>query len=113
MDAMRDDLAHVLRHAGYPDVEVRTVLWPAWSTDWITEEGRRKLAAAGIAPPGAAPRRATGPIPLALRPVARRIACPRCGSTATELVSEFGSTACKSLRRCASCREPFEHVKEI
>lgn len=113
MDTMRDDLVHALRGAGYSNVEVRTVLRPAWSTDWISETGRRKLAEAGIAPPGDAPRRSSGPIPLTLSPPARRVSCPRCGSADTELVSQFGATACKSLLRCRSCGEPFEHVKEI
>ncbi|GAB3567520.1 phenylacetate-CoA oxygenase subunit PaaJ [Amycolatopsis endophytica] len=113
MDTMRDDLVHALRGAGYRRVEVRTVLHPAWSTDWISERGRRALAEAGIAPPGSAPRQESGPIPLTLGPTVRRVTCPRCGSADTELVSRFGATACKSLRRCASCDEPFEHVKEI
>jgi len=110
MDTMRDDLVHALSTAGFAPVEVRTVLHPAWSTDWITESGRRKLAEAGIAPPGRAPR---GPIPLTLRPPDRAVTCPLCGNPDTELVSEFGPTACTSLRRCRACREPFEHVKEI
>ncbi|MEU0466776.1 MULTISPECIES: 1,2-phenylacetyl-CoA epoxidase subunit PaaD [unclassified Amycolatopsis] len=113
MDTMRDDLVHALQGAGYSRVEVRTVLQPAWSTDWISERGRRALAEAGIAPPGSAPRRPSGPIPLTLSPPVRRVSCPRCGSADTELVSEFGATACKSLLRCRSCDEPFEHVKEI
>lgn len=113
MDTMRDDLVYALEHAGYGDVEVRTVLRPAWSTDWITGNGRRKLAEAGIAPPGQAPRRPTGPIPLTLGRPARRVRCPHCGAAETELLSEFGPTACKSLRRCRACDEPFEHVKEI
>jgi ring-1,2-phenylacetyl-CoA epoxidase subunit PaaD len=92
---------------------VRTELAPAWSSDWITPEGRRKLAEAGIAPPGAVRGRQAGPIPLTLVPFAGVVACPHCGSPATELVSEFGATACRSLRRCTACREPFEHVKEI
>ncbi|WP_067811720.1 1,2-phenylacetyl-CoA epoxidase subunit PaaD [Actinomadura kijaniata] len=112
MDTMRDDLVHRLTGAGYRDVEVRVTLSPPWSSDHITESGRRKLAAAGIAPPGPAPRRPRGPIPLTLGPT-RRAACPRCGSTDTEEVSEFGATACKALRRCRSCREPFDHFKEI
>lgn len=113
MDTMRDDLVRALRRAGYREVEVRTVLRPGWSSGWITDEGRRKLAEAGIAPPGPAPRRTTGAVPLTLGPPARRVACPRCGSPDTEPVSEFGATACKALRRCRACAEPFEHVKEI
>ncbi|RZQ61721.1 1,2-phenylacetyl-CoA epoxidase subunit PaaD [Amycolatopsis suaedae] len=113
MDTMRDDLVHALNGAGFADVEVRTVLRPAWSTDWISAEGRRKLAEAGIAPPGSAPVRAPGPVPLTLSPPASRVACTHCGSTDTELLSAFSATACKALRRCRSCSEPFEHVKEI
>jgi ring-1,2-phenylacetyl-CoA epoxidase subunit PaaD len=110
MDEIRADIRRALRD--YDAVEVRTVLAPAWTTDWISETGRAKLAAAGISPPGAAPRRAPGPIPLIL---ARRttIACPRCGHPESELISAFSATACRELRRCPSCREPFEHVKEI
>lgn len=113
MDAMHDDLVHALARAGYRDVEVRTVLWPAWSSDWISAEGRRKLGQAGIAPPGAAVGRQDGPVPLTLAPSRRRVPCPRCGSGDTELRSEFGATACRSLRHCRACGEPFEQVKEI
>ncbi len=113
MDAMRDDLRSGLYAAGYSLVEVRTVLHPAWSTDWITPSGRAKLAEHGIAPPGRVHERAAGPIPLTLAPTVRRVACPLCGSPDTEELSEFSATACKSLRRCRSCREPFEYVKEI
>jgi ring-1,2-phenylacetyl-CoA epoxidase subunit PaaD len=113
MGVMRADLVHALHRAGFERVEVRTVLTPAWTTDWITEEGRRKLATGGIAPPGKAPVRSAGPVPLSLGPTARTATCPLCGSEDTEELSEFGATACKALRRCRSCREPFEHVKEI
>ena len=113
MGVMRADLVRALRTAGYDDVDVRTVLSPPWSTDWITPDGRRKLTEAGIAPPGAAPARATGPVPLQLGPTRRTAACPLCGSPRTEEISEFSATACKALRRCLSCGEPFEHVKEI
>ncbi|MGI5169038.1 1,2-phenylacetyl-CoA epoxidase subunit PaaD [Spirillospora sp. CA-253888] len=112
LDAMHDDLVARLNSAGYEDVEVRIVLHPAWSTDDITEAGRRKLAAAGIAPPGPAPRRGSGPVPLTLGPT-RRARCPHCGSPDTREQSPFGSTACKALRRCDACGEPFEHLKEI
>lgn len=114
--AMRE-IAHDLRHrllaAGFGDVEVRHRLDPPWTTDWITQEGRDKLAAAGIAPPGAAPRRADGPVPLQLTPVRRAVTCPHCGSGDTVETSRFSATACKSLHRCRACAEPFEHVKEI
>lgn len=113
MDTIRADISSALRSAGFGAVQVRTVLAPAWTTDWISESGRRKLAEAGIAPPGAAPRRAGGPIPLTLTPRATGIHCPQCGSADTEAVATFGATACRELRRCLSCREPFEHMKEI
>jgi ring-1,2-phenylacetyl-CoA epoxidase subunit PaaD len=113
MDTMRDDLEHALRSAGYEEIEVRTVLQPAWSTDWISEDGKRKLAEAGIAPPGAAPKPVTGPIPLTLSAPVRQVRCPQCDSADTEELSRFSATACKALRRCRTCLEPFEHVKEI
>ena len=112
--AMREigaDLEHRLRAAGYDDVEIRTRLAPAWTSDWITPDGRRKLALAGIAPPSPA-RRTSGPVPLTLgrRPAA---VCPRCGSADTLETAAFGSTACKALHRCVMCGEPFESVKAI
>ncbi|MGZ5368738.1 1,2-phenylacetyl-CoA epoxidase subunit PaaD [Aeromicrobium sp.] len=112
MATMRDDLTYRLREAGFGDVAVRTVLEPAWSTDWITEDGRRKLAEHGISPPGPAVHR-EGPVPLTLVVPRRQVSCPQCGSANTELTSEFGATACKALYRCVDCREPFDHVKEI
>jgi len=112
MDTMRDDLEHALVDAGFADVEIRTQLSPAWTSDWISASGREKLAAAGIAPPGAAPRR-SGPVPLTLSAPVSRVLCPLCGSADTEEQSRFGATACKALRRCRACLEPFEHVKEI
>jgi ring-1,2-phenylacetyl-CoA epoxidase subunit PaaD len=113
IEAMRDDLRAALTEAGYGRVEVRTVLSPPWSTDWISDDGRRKLAEAGIAPPGRAGPRAPGPIPLTLGPPPTAVRCPRCGSPVTEEFSRFGPTACTALRRCPSCAEPFEHMKEI
>ncbi|MFB4317723.1 1,2-phenylacetyl-CoA epoxidase subunit PaaD [Actinomadura sp. 21ATH] len=113
MATMRDDLVHRLNAAGFPRVEVRVVLSPPWSSDWISERGRAALRAAGLSPPGPAPRPAAGPVPLTLGPARRAPSCPRCGSADTRPTSEFGSTACKALYRCTGCLEPFEHVKEI
>ena len=113
MEAIRDDIVSALRDAGFGRAAVRTQLSPAWTTDWISESGKAKLAAAGISPPGAAPRRASGPVPLVLGLRGESIACPRCGCAETERISAFGATACRELRRCPACREPFEHMKEI
>jgi ring-1,2-phenylacetyl-CoA epoxidase subunit PaaD len=97
------DLRRSLEEAGYHDVAVRTELSPPWTTDWITPDGRRKLAAAGIAPPG----ERHGPVLVALA-----VRCPRCGSADTRELSRFSGTACKALYQCRACLEPFEHVKE-
>ena len=113
MEAIRDDIVSALRDAGFGRAAVRTQLSPAWTTDWISESGKAKLAAAGISPPGVAPRRASGPVPLVLGLRGESIACPRCGCAETERISAFGATACRELRRCPACREPFEHLKEI
>ncbi|WP_128430108.1 1,2-phenylacetyl-CoA epoxidase subunit PaaD [Streptomyces cyaneus] len=112
MAEMRADVAARLRDEGYTRVEIRTVLDPPWTSDWITPAGRRKLAEHGIAPPGpAAPR--SGPVPLVLSPTRQAVSCPRCGSADTEETSRFAATSCKALWRCRACREPFEYVKEI
>jgi ring-1,2-phenylacetyl-CoA epoxidase subunit PaaD len=111
---IRADLSRRLEAAGLGPVEVQTVLAPAWSTDWITAEGRRKLAEAGIAPPSPAPRRdRSGPVPLTLTVPVPGVRCPACGSPDTERTAAFSATACKDLFRCRACAEPFEHVKEI
>ena len=93
-----------LERAGFRGSKVRTVLSPAWTTDWMSEEGRRKLRAYGIAPPQASSSR------RALFGE-QSVACPQCGSARTELLSEFGSTSCKALWRCKACREPFDYFK--
>ncbi len=103
MQEIEADVRAVL--SGY-DVEVRTVLSPAWTTDWMTEDGRRKLRDYGIAPPE---RRPAGPVLVHLGPP--RLTCPQCGSADTEELSRFGSTSCKSMWRCRTCREPFDHFR--
>jgi ring-1,2-phenylacetyl-CoA epoxidase subunit PaaD len=115
--AMRE-IAHDLRarlgRAGFADVTVRTALAPAWTSDWITAEGRRKLREAGVAPPGPAPGVRGGPVPLRLGPArGRPVACPRCGSADTTETAAFSGTACKALYRCEACREPFEYLKDL
>lgn len=115
LPAIAADVRRRLAAAGYAGAEVRVALAPAWTSDWITAEGRRKLAAAGIAPPGPA-RARTGGEPVPLKLLSRgnpAVGCPRCGSGRTERTADFGSTACKALYRCRACGEPFEHVKEI
>ncbi len=106
VETMAGDIADRLRGHGVAEVSVRTVLSPPWTTDAISAEGRRKLAESGIAPPR--PVAAGGPVPLALS-----VRCPHCGSLDTTLLNRFSSTACKSLRRCENCREPFDHFKEL
>ncbi|MDP9101727.1 MAG: phenylacetate-CoA oxygenase subunit PaaJ [Actinomycetota bacterium] len=106
MAEIRTDVRDKLASA-FPDVEVMTVLSPAWTTDWITDEGRRKLAATGIAPPA-------GRVALSLTVLGadRPAHCPLCGSASVEELAAFGSTSCKALWRCLSCREPFDYVKQ-
>ncbi|MDA8368878.1 MAG: phenylacetate-CoA oxygenase subunit PaaJ [Nocardiopsaceae bacterium] len=107
MDAIRANIRERLAEHGHTRVRVRTELAPAWSTDRITAEGRRKLAEHGIAPPtGAAPAPGAALVPLSVR-------CPRCGAFTTRELSRFGSTACRALYVCESCREPFDHVKPL
>ncbi|MGV9714154.1 1,2-phenylacetyl-CoA epoxidase subunit PaaD [Gordonia sp. NPDC003424] len=113
MKTIRDDIERTLLDDGVAQVRIETQLQPAWSTDWITDAGRRALADNGYSTPGPAPTTPTGPIPLTLIPRPRRLTCPRCGSTAIAQVSEFGATLCKAAYQCADCREPFEHIKEI
>ncbi|MGW0766005.1 1,2-phenylacetyl-CoA epoxidase subunit PaaD [Streptomyces sp. NPDC002676] len=117
IEAMALDIERVLRAHGMREVTVRTVLTPAWSTDDISPEGRRKLREFGIAPPREG--HDTGPVTLTLGPTRTLAAepdpvrCPHCGSADTELLSRFSSTACKALRRCLACHEPFDHFKEL
>jgi ring-1,2-phenylacetyl-CoA epoxidase subunit PaaD len=113
LQEIRSELRRRLEGAGFDDVEVRTSLSPAWTSDWITEEGRQKLGAAGIVPPRTAPLRSTGPVPLTLVGLTPTVRCPRCTSSDTTQQSVFGATACRALYRCTSCGEPFEYLKEI
>jgi ring-1,2-phenylacetyl-CoA epoxidase subunit PaaD len=111
-EAIERSVVEALEVAGLGPARVSLQRAPAWTTDWISDEGRRKLREYGIAPPG--PADAEGAVPI--RIVGRRIdavPCPRCGSAQTERLSAFGSTACKALWRCLACREPFEHFKPI
>ncbi|HEX5970300.1 MAG TPA: 1,2-phenylacetyl-CoA epoxidase subunit PaaD [Gemmatimonadaceae bacterium] len=104
------DILTALERAGFGNAKVRTTYSPAWTTDWIPDSAKAKLKAYGIAPPGAAAD--TGGLVQLMR--ARQAPpCPYCDSTDTELRSEFGSTACKSVCWCRSCRQPFEEFKAI
>jgi ring-1,2-phenylacetyl-CoA epoxidase subunit PaaD len=105
VDAIRDDIAEALHDAGYTDVVVRSVLAPAWTTDWMSEAGRARLEEYGIAAP--APRGIGGTVSLGLG-----IRCPHCGSMHTRELSRFGSTSCKALYVCQRCQEPFDYFKE-
>ena len=112
MEVIERHIVHVATRAGYT-CEVRTRRSPAWTTDWMSERGRERLRQFGIAPPSG--RRAAGDgdgvVSVSLQ--LRRVACPQCGSTDTEEVARFGSTACKALRRCRACREPFDEFKTL
>ena len=112
-EVIEHDVLAAIEAAGLGPASVTLRRAPAWTTDWISAEGRRKLAEYGIAPPHAA---ADGAVPIrfyrrAANP--QRLTCPRCGSQHTERLSAFGSTACKALHRCLACKEPFEHFKPI
>ncbi|MGH8946864.1 MAG: 1,2-phenylacetyl-CoA epoxidase subunit PaaD [Acidimicrobiia bacterium] len=95
MRQIEHDIAAALERIGVDDVTMRTTYSPAWTTDWISEEGHRKLAEFGIAPPTAA----------------GEVVCPQCGGESPRTISRFGSTACKALMVCSSCGEPFDHFK--
>lgn len=110
-EVIEQSVRAALQAAGFEPVTITTRRAPAWTTDWISDEGRRKLLAYGIAPPSGQAAVHDGPRPI--RVLARNVDCPRCGSSRTEKLSAFGSTACKALYRCLSCREPFEHFKPI
>ncbi len=105
MDRMEADIEECLQKHGIDRFEVRTIIEPAWTTDWLTQEAKDKLSAYGIAPPVDSPDKSilfgNGP----------DVPCPQCGSVHTEMVSQFGSTACKALYKCLDCKEPFDYFK--
>ena len=108
---MRDDVSEALEEQGYGDVRVLVVLSPAWSTDWMTDEGKRKLADYGIAPPDHS-HRVEGPRFGGTR-VALAVKCPRCHSLDTREITRFGSTSCKAHYQCRACLEPFDYFKVL
>jgi ring-1,2-phenylacetyl-CoA epoxidase subunit PaaD len=111
MEAIEHRIVHEARRHGYA-CSVETRLSPAWTTDWMSERGRERLRRFGIAPPATgAAAQARGPVAVTLQQ--RRVACPQCGSSDTEELARFGSTACKALRRCLACGEPFDEFKAI
>jgi ring-1,2-phenylacetyl-CoA epoxidase subunit PaaD len=110
MATIKADVRLALAAAGLAEVEVRTALTPAWTTDWLTDRARELLGEHGIAPPG---RHAPGPVDLPLLSAPAQARCPRCGSTTTREVSRFGPTPCTAQHVCGSCGEPFERMKDL
>jgi ring-1,2-phenylacetyl-CoA epoxidase subunit PaaD len=105
MGVIEQDIKEKLSKEGFTKFKIDTVLTPAWTTDWISEEGRKKLKLYGIAPPENEPDKSV----LFADPV--KVQCPKCGSRDTRMVSQFGSTACKAHYQCNSCLEPFDYFK--
>lgn len=105
MKTMEDDVLAKLKEHGISNVRLELVLSPAWTTDWLSEEGRRKLKAFGIAPPEDEVDKSV----LFAAPTI--VPCPKCGSRETKMVSQFGSTACKAHYQCLSCLEPYDYFK--
>lgn len=110
-EVIEQSVLDALRTEGLAPARATLRRAPAWTTDWISPEGKLKLHAYGIAPPGPTLPDGAAPIRIVRREPA--IACPRCGSTHTERLSAFGSTACKAMYRCIDCREPFEYFKPL
>lgn len=108
MNMIEEDILRALKDAGFAKAKVTTVLSPAWTTDWLTDDGRHKLTEYGIAPPAK-----TSASKRTLMGQDEKVVCPQCGSANTERVSEFGSTACKALYKCRDCLEPFDYFKCI
>ena len=117
MQVIAESITNALHAHGLQDVRLQNQLSPAWTTDWMSEEGKAKLKGYGIAPPAQQVIDVSGLRSGALAAISRRprprlsIACPNCGSTHTEITSQFGSTPCKALYKCLDCREPFDYFK--
>ena len=112
-EVIEQSIVEALVAAGLGPVRIEMRRAPAWTTDWMSDEGRRKLREYGIAPPGACAPTQAVPMRFMPRPRSTALACPRCESTDTERISAFGATACKALYRCRACGEPFEYFKPI
>ena len=110
-EVIEASIVAALEDGGLGPVRVEMRRAPAWTTEWMTEKGKRKLREYGIAPPGLVAAPAEAPLRFMARPQA--LACPRCASLDTERISAFGATACKAFWRCRACGEPFEHFKPI
>ncbi|MFT5646994.1 MAG: ring-1,2-phenylacetyl-CoA epoxidase subunit PaaD [Aureispira sp.] len=106
MDMIEVEIRAVLQENGYDNILVKTVLSPAWTTEWMSESGKKKLRKYGIAPPEGSTIDKN-----VLFGDAKKIECPRCSSRNTEMLSQFGSTACKALYQCSDCKEPFDYFK--
>jgi ring-1,2-phenylacetyl-CoA epoxidase subunit PaaD len=113
MRVIENDIRDKLVAGGFKDVRIKTILSPAWTTDWMTDSGKAKLASYGIAPPTHKAAKDGEAIVRFVNRLHGGPACPQCGSQDTERLSEFGSTACKALYRCLVCREPFDYFKPI
>jgi ring-1,2-phenylacetyl-CoA epoxidase subunit PaaD len=109
---IEEEIRRALAGAGFSQARIRTSLSPAWTTDWMSAEGKEKLRRFGIAPPGARAVAGLAPVRF-VRGAPPKVACPHCGMADTERLAEFGSTACKALYRCRVCREPFDYFKPI
>ena len=108
MRVIEDEIKKLLRGLKFEKIEIQTTLSPAWTTDWLSTSAKEKLRNYGIAPP-----EKTSFDKNSISGKVRKISCPQCNSEQTEMISQFGSTACKALYRCLSCREPFDYFKCI
>lgn len=121
IEFIEDSVRKVVANAGYPEAQIETSFSPAWTTEWMSEAGKEKLTAYGIAPPltlceaAGTASGSVATVSISARSASKRprIGCPLCGSNDTRIISEFGSTACKALYSCNECREPFDYFKEI